>query len=817
MREDLGTYPEQAMSWYALSLAYLFGLAANAYPLHAFFCLFVLYSISLSKEKLFYILTILCFIFGLIYGKVPQMPDLPTWYVDNGENTFQAEIVSVKSLSDRRWSVIVQDIKPNHADSDISSKPLEGKGLIYFYCDKNEDFIPPLKGMKIDFTAKLKKIKFTSNPHILNGEQSYFDKGIFYTASLNPQYSKFSFSGKADYFAKLRMDLIQAYIARCKDEKNKVSQGHAFLLGILFGEKFYFDTPVTNLFAKASLIHTLALSGMHLAFVVLCSFCIIKAFSYCMPTLFLKYPKTLLIGLFSIPLAFIYLWLGNFAISLMRAVFMLFVMWICALRYKNFSLLDCLCLVATLLLLIYPRAWADISFQLSVLAVLSIALSSPLFNAFRNVFARKSEDYHLALHKKILFYALALAWTSFCIQIFLFPIQAYTFGTVSPYFFLNIIWIPLVELFVLPFSFLGLFTLPIDFLSSKCIFLASYITSHCIDFLQYINKEYSLKMWQAYRFSLWQGIGFYLFFIACLVYKKSISKAYNRAYMLFLLAFICLFSAPIYNQYDNYIAKQEQRVQIHVLSVGQGQALLLEWYTNEGKKRAIIDAGGLYGERFDTGRDIVAKVLSYQSFAHLDYLIVSHFDLDHVKGMFHLVEHFNIGEFIHSKYDKEKDLKTALLAKVRANNIPERLVEANDIIVLEEDILYLEVLFPPAKGNFSSNNASIILRLVHNDKGIALFTGDIENSGIRRLLALKPNVEADLLVLPHHGSKSSYYEEFYALINPSKVIASNGLYNRYQYPDPRIVEYFKNKNIEVLSTGNVDAQKYIYTKSDLNN
>ncbi len=808
MREDLGTYPEQPLNWYALLLAFIFGLIANSYLYHALFCLFILYISCLSKEKIFYISTILSFVFGFIYGTVPSFPNedkTPAWFVPNGENTFIAKVDDVKSLADRRWRAIISDIRPI---DEVKENALHGKATLYFYCDKDEDFIPPLKGMQVQFTSKIKPVKFSSNPGIIDGEQYWFDKDIFYTSYLSPQYSKFEYFGEASFFARLRMDIIQAYIAQCKDENGKVSQAHAFLLGILFGEKFYFDTTITNLFTKASLIHTLALSGMHLAFVVLCALCIINAVSYFKPNIFLRMPKTLAIGIFSLPFAIIYLWLGNFPISLMRAALMLIIIWICSAKYKNFSLLDCLCLTAGILLIIFPRAWADISFQLSVLAVLSIAIFSPLFSSFRFYLTRKRADFYIPLYIKIPLYALALAWTSFSIQIFLLPLLAYTFGVVSPHFYLNIIWIPLVELFVLPFAFLGLFTLPFNFLSEFFISCASFIVHYFILFLSYLENASFLKMWQVYRFSLWQGIGFYLLILAL----YNCRNKYRRN-VLSIFAILCLFSQPLYAKYDNYKANIDERMQITALSVGQGQSILLEWASKDGKKRAIIDAGGLYGERFDTGRDIVAKVLSYQNFAHLDYMIVSHFDLDHVKGMFHLAEHFSIDEFIHSRYDKPKDLKTNLLAKVQANNIEERLVAVDDIIILEEDRYWLEVLFPPITGNFSSNNASLVLRLVYKGEGIALFCGDIENSGIRRMLALKPNLQADLLVLPHHGSKSSYYEEFYKAVNPTKVISSNGIYGRYVYPDPRIVEYFNAIDIEVLDTGNLDAITYTYSRS----
>lgn len=122
-----------------------------------------------------------------------------------------------------------------------------------------------------------------------------------------------------------------------------------------------------------------------------------------------------------------------------------------------------------------------------------------------------------------------------------------------------------------------------------------------------------------------------------------------------------------------------------------------------------------------------------------------------------------------------------------------------DVISLS-DGLTLEVLHPPARGRFSSNNGSLVLRLVRNGEGLALFCGDAERSALKRILRSGAPLQAHVLVLPHHGSVSSLLPEFYDAVHPETALISSGSYNNFSFPHPDVLAALKERGIPVFNT-----------------
>ncbi len=808
MKKHSMQYPEPPMQWYALSFSYFFGLLANDYFFHALFLFALLYIVAKSRQNSFYILTLLCFCLGFIYGTKPIVEENPSWLKVNIEEKYSGHIESIRSLPDKRLRLILTSV------SDTNKNILPNKTVLYLYYDDVENLDLkklPLIGMDIEFKAKIRPVSFSRNNGILDGEKYWYDQKVFYSAYLRMKDNEITLENTGNFFARSRNALYLNYIEHSKDNSGNISASKALLLGILFGERFFLETEDVNLFANTALVHSLALSGMHLAFVGLCGYILTKLLVRLKPSILFYIPFAILLGCFTTPLALGYLWLGNMPISLIRASCMLFIYWFALILYKRLSLMDNLILTASLLLIFIPRAWANISFQLSFCAVFSIALSVPYFTKFRMYCLEKYEDKFFPTSYKILFFFLALLWTSLIIQIFLYPIQAYTFGIASPYFPLNILWLPLIEFLILPSAFLGLFTIALPLIPEICIQFASGIASIFIAFLDFLHDTKNIQLIQVYRPSLWQAIGFYLFIITCL-YHRYLGK---QRILYVLLSFILIFSAPIIKNYDAYRAQKEERVTLTLLDVGQGQSVLIEWVDDDGAKRALIDAGGIFGNRFDPGRDIVAKVLTYQDFAHIDLAFVSHFDSDHAKGFFHIVRHFSIDHFYYSNYNKEEDMRKALLYEIEEKEMYHSALELGDRVTLIPNILWLEVVFPPTEGSFSSNNASLILRLVYKNKGLALICGDSEGSAISRLVQRNVDISADVLILPHHGSENSYNVEFYNKVDPIAVAASASRYNRYNFPAKKIEEYFEEQGIDISSTGHDYALEYVFKQGKL--
>ncbi len=775
------------MKWYALSFAYILGLLAHYYFAQALVCMCILVFITTHKRIFLIFFACISFSLGFANGIQKEIPPPPDYFIDNEEAFYTAQIENIDGLQDRRLRLHV-----SHIQKDGEEEYFSGDGVLYMYYTGSEAFNTPIAGEEIRFEGRLRNISFSNNEGISSAQDYWHNQGIYYSAYLYMNSADVEWSAKPNYLAQVRDTLYNNFVDICLRNDNTVSQTEALAIALVFGNRFYLDTQTVGLFTNASLVHSIALSGMHLGFALLCAAFIAKIIVSLFPSILFKMPFKIFLGFVSIPFALLYFWIGNAPVSLLRAGTMLFLFWLSFVLYRRMNLMDCLVLAATLILLFMPSALTDIGFQFSVLSIAAIALTTPYFGRLRQFIINHSQEKALSLGMKLFLYAASTFWISFAIQVLLFPIQANVFGLISPYFILNIVWIPLVQFLVLPFAFFSFFTMLLPQVSAFFLALSTFVSGAFIDFLLAFERNFSLQMFQTYRFDMWQGMGYFLLILTA-IYSKHLKIKKNFSYILCVLL-LCTY--PLYSMYENYISAQEETITITLLDVGQGQSILLEWAGN----RALIDAGGSSSQRFDTGRDIVAKVLTYQHFPTLDYAIVTHFDTDHAKGLVHIINHFSVDNFVYSVLDKEEEIRTQLLEDVREHNINEIQVQTHDSIVLAGSPFVLEVLSPPAEGNYSSNNASLVLRLMHNEKGLAIFFGDIEESGINRLLEENLDIQAELLVLPHHGSKHSYSEELYARVNPTHVWVSASKYNLFGHPDPSIIDYFARRNIPVRNT-----------------
>jgi competence protein ComEC len=114
----------------------------------------------------------------------------------------------------------------------------------------------------------------------------------------------------------------------------------------------------------------------------------------------------------------------------------------------------------------------------------------------------------------------------------------------------------------------------------------------------------------------------------------------------------------------------------------------------------------------------------------------------------------------------------------------------------------IEVLHPPENmSRLSSNDGSLVLRFLVDGKGMVLIPGDIEAEGMDLLLSQPVDLGADVLILPHHGSASSWSEDLYDRVDPRLAVAAAGWNNRYGFPATRVVESLEQRGVEVLTTG----------------
>ena len=110
------------------------------------------------------------------------------------------------------------------------------------------------------------------------------------------------------------------------------------------------------------------------------------------------------------------------------------------------------------------------------------------------------------------------------------------------------------------------------------------------------------------------------------------------------------------------------------------------------------------------------------------------------------------------------------------------------------------MLWPPGAGELSTNNDSIVLRLKFGEHSI-LLTGDIEKSAERALVESHHDLNANVVKVPHHGSKTSSTDDFVRATSPHLAIVSVGRNSMFGHPHEEVVQRWESNGATVITTG----------------
>lgn len=214
--------------------------------------------------------------------------------------------------------------------------------------------------------------------------------------------------------------------------------------------------------------------------------------------------------------------------------------------------------------------------------------------------------------------------------------------------------------------------------------------------------------------------------------------------------------------------------EVTALDVGQGLAVVVRTADHV----LLYDAGPAFEDGFDAGAAVVAPYLLTQGLSRIDHLLLSHGDSDHAGGV-----------------PSVRRLLTVMAESGTPDHPP-----CIDGQAWDWDGVQFELLHPDA-GEWSDNNRSCVLR-VRSPRWSVLLAGDIEKAAEARLLDAHPHrLRADLLIAPHHGSKTSSTPAFIAAVAPQQVIFSAGWRHHFRHPQPDVVARYREAGARPLTTG----------------
>lgn len=228
------------------------------------------------------------------------------------------------------------------------------------------------------------------------------------------------------------------------------------------------------------------------------------------------------------------------------------------------------------------------------------------------------------------------------------------------------------------------------------------------------------------------------------------------------------------------------------VDVGQGTAVLLR--TRE--HLMVYDAGPQYSRDTDAGQRVLLPLLRARGETRINQLVLSHRDADHVGGAAALLRGLPVGELL-SSIEPQHPLRGEAVARGGVS----RRCEAGQS--WRWDGVQFDVLLPQAASydrGLRSNALSCVLR-VSGTGGSVLLTGDIEREGEQALVAtLGDALRSDVLIVPHHGSKTSSSDAFLQAVSPRVGVIQSGYRNRFGHPAGEVTARYQQRGIALRTS-----------------
>ncbi len=273
-------------------------------------------------------------------------------------------------------------------------------------------------------------------------------------------------------------------------------------------------------------------------------------------------------------------------------------------------------------------------------------------------------------------------------------------------------------------------------------------------------------------------------------------KLYRRRFtagILLILAVILIWSGILF--------PQQKPLKVTFIDVGQGAAAMIE--TPCGKV-IMVDGGGepaYRGEPGEIGKRVLLPLIRHQGIRNIDLAVISHPHEDHFGGFIPLVEEITIKRFLISPAPGESIYYDQLLEQAMLNGIAISAVRPGQIWSCGHDLL-LEVIAPPEqlfKGTKSDLNNNSIVLMLHYKEVRFLFTGDIEDAAVEKLLRERAALKADLLLVPHHGGFLAAMPAFLEAVQPSLAVIQVGR-NSFGHPHLFVISSLEEAGVEIYRT-----------------
>jgi len=358
----------------------------------------------------------------------------------------------------------------------------------------------------------------------------------------------------------------------------------------------------------------------------------------------------------------------------------------------------------------------------------------------------------------------------------------------------NLIAVPLMSLIIVPIILLAVVLL---FIFEPLGLIIFELLKWIIDALFWYLEQLILFPVNYYYFSEISLLSTVLMFIACL--WLLMPKGWPGRWLAVVLLMPAFMTSGRGNESDKVA---EGEIAITVLDVGQGLSVVLRTRHHY----LIYDTGDKFSPQFNMAEMVSIPFLRLKGVDEIDKLVISHSDRDHA-GSFAELQQIPIKlvlsgepEEIKKKYQEHLSEEQTTIKKTGSIEACYQRQE------WQWDGVRFEVLSPHQSLDLriktKANNQSCVILVTTRSNQKILLTGDIEKTIEKQLQENYPQLMADILVVPHHGSKTSSSQAFLDQIKPEIALFSAGYKNRFHHPADTVVQRYKKRKIQLFSTVN---------------
>lgn len=550
-----------------------------------------------------------------------------------------------------------------------------------------------------------------------------------------------------------------------------------FVVAFLLGDRTLLSSDVRMSFSRAGLSHIMAVSGLHVGFVLAPVWFLIQRLG--MGAAQRVSGFAMLVGVMAG-----YAVLTGLSISVLRATLMAVLFGAARLFHFPSTPLNILCASAFMLLSVRPSDMLEPGFQLSYAAVFLLltwmpALTDRVENRVRIPLVR---------------WLITMLSVTLIVQIGMAPLLAGWFGEVSwiaPVS--NLVTVPLLSL-LMTYSIVLLGVAQVTVVPDWIVLPAEFAYKWILWVPEQVGRDESFAV-AVESFPVW-AVLCWLSLLSSISPGVDSGRRWRRAGVALLFLFI--------GSGRWLVAEDDARgLSMTVLDVGQGDAIHIEL---PDRSHLLIDSGWTMGQ-VDSGTRILLPYLKSAGVDSIRALFLSHPHADHIGGAQTLLENIPVGKVYGSPSAYVSSITASLDSVLASMEIPLTPLASGDWMDLGNGV-GLFVMSPKQGRPSSVNDASLVMKLTYGETSF-LVTGDAERDSERVMLTeYGPVLDSDVLKVGHHGSATSTHELFLRAVNPRFAVISVALQNRYGLPDREVYDLMDSVRADVHATSLLGAVTY---------